>query len=195
MLRSRLHNKSSLQHQILEVFNKELGDRLVSGSDDRRLVLWNVANRYLVLSYDSDHADNVLQARIMPFSDASSIVTSATDGQVRLGQVADNSKVQTKILGEHNGHVHKLAVERGSPYILYSYGEDGLLVALLYFGNCVYQCNDVCTLKDNIRKTDAIKGAMLTIKQCKNELESVDPTLLSELRNEGRLFTPFFMPY
>ncbi|MFS8005293.1 putative transcription factor WD40-like family [Helianthus anomalus] len=171
MKTSTLHNKKSCsQHQILDVFSRELGfnpprifhhrfsasegvvsriglagnlighercvntvefnrsgDRLVSGSDDRRVVLWNVASRCLVLSYDSGHADNVLQARIMPFSDERSILTSATDGQVRLGQVADNGKVQTKRLGKHDGCVHKLAVEPGSPYIFYSCGEDGLV--------------------------------------------------------------------
>ncbi|KAJ0828868.1 putative transcription factor WD40-like family [Helianthus annuus] len=45
-------------------FNR-CGDRLVSGSDD---MLWNVASKALVLSYDSGHARNVLQARIMPFT-------------------------------------------------------------------------------------------------------------------------------
>ncbi|KAF5757845.1 putative transcription factor WD40-like family [Helianthus annuus] len=42
-------------------FNR-CGDRLVSGSDD---MLWNVASKALVLS---GHARNVLQARIMPFT-------------------------------------------------------------------------------------------------------------------------------
>ncbi|KAI3822464.1 hypothetical protein L1987_10054 [Smallanthus sonchifolius] len=54
-------------------------------------------------------------------------VTSAADGQVRLGQVTENGLVQTKRLGEHEGRVHKLAIEPGSPYIFYSCGEDGFV--------------------------------------------------------------------
>lgn len=103
------------------------GDHLVSGSDDRRVIFWNVATRSLVFTYASGHADNIFQARIMPFTDDRTIVTSAADGQVRLGQVAENGHIQTKKLGKHRGRVHKLAVEPGSPHIFYSCGEDGLV--------------------------------------------------------------------
>ncbi|CAI9264294.1 unnamed protein product [Lactuca saligna] len=103
------------------------GDHLVSGSDDRRVMFWNVATKSLVLSYASGHVDNIFQARIMPFTDDRTIVTSAADGQVRLGQIAENGHVQTKKLGKHHGRVHKLAVEPGSPHIFYSCGEDGLV--------------------------------------------------------------------
>lgn len=58
------------------------GDHLVSGSDDRRVIFWNVATTSLVLSYASGHVENIFQARIMPFSDDRTIVTSAADGQV-----------------------------------------------------------------------------------------------------------------
>lgn len=47
--------------------------------------------------------------------------------QVRLGLVLENGRVETKKVGKHQGRVHKLAVEPGSPYILYSCGEDGFL--------------------------------------------------------------------
>ncbi|XP_076886401.1 uncharacterized protein LOC143536252 [Bidens hawaiensis] len=103
------------------------GDRVVSGSDDRRVMLWNVATKSLVLSYDSGHMGNVFQARIMPFTDDRVIVTSGADGQVRLGQLAENGHVETKTLGNHDDRVHKLAVEPGSPHIFYSCGEDGIV--------------------------------------------------------------------
>ncbi|KAL4592225.1 hypothetical protein LXL04_005213 [Taraxacum kok-saghyz] len=103
------------------------GDHLVSGSDDRRVMIWNVATKSLVLSYPSGHVDNIFQAKIMPFTDDRTIVTSAADGQVRLGQIAENGKPHTKKLGKHHGRVHKLAVEPGSPHIFYSCGEDGLV--------------------------------------------------------------------
>ncbi|KAI3687775.1 hypothetical protein L1987_81478 [Smallanthus sonchifolius] len=137
------NNKRSSQHEILQIFNRELGfnsPRNVScrvsaseavvkriglaGSDDRQVMFWNVAAKSVVRSYDSGHVNSILQARIMPFTDDR---TSAADGQVRLGLVTENGLVQTKRLGEHEGRVHKLAVEPGSPYIFYSCGEDGFV--------------------------------------------------------------------
>lgn len=103
------------------------GDLLVSGSDDKQVILWNCANKTKCLSYPSGHLENVFQTRIMPFTDDRRIVTSSCDGQVRLGQVWEDGRVDTKRLGRHRGAVHKLAVEPGSPHILYSCGEDGFV--------------------------------------------------------------------
>ncbi|GMP49687.1 hypothetical protein CsSME_00016595 [Camellia sinensis var. sinensis] len=103
------------------------GDLLVSGSDDRQVMFWNWAMKKLEFSYPSGHLDNIFQVRIMPFTDDRKIVTSSADGQVRLGQVLENSEVETKRLGKHQGRVHNLAVEPGSPYIFYSCGEDGFI--------------------------------------------------------------------
>ncbi|TXG73931.1 hypothetical protein EZV62_002510 [Acer yangbiense] len=103
------------------------GDLLVSGSDDKRVILWNWATGSKIFSYSSGHLDNIFQTRIMPFTDDQSIVTSSADGQVRLGQVLEGGQVETKRLGKHQGRVHKLAVEPGCPHILYSCGEDGFV--------------------------------------------------------------------
>lgn len=105
----------------------QCGDRLVSGSDDRQVMFWNVATRSVVLAYASGHVDNIFQAKFMPLTDDRTIVTAAADGQVRLGQVLENGNVKTKKLGKHHGRVHKLAIEPGSPHIFYSCGEDGLV--------------------------------------------------------------------
>lgn len=47
--------------------------------------------------------------------------------QVRLAKIQDGGDVSTTLLGEHEGRVHNLAIEPGSPYIFYSCGEDGLV--------------------------------------------------------------------
>ncbi|PKA62654.1 hypothetical protein AXF42_Ash012241 [Apostasia shenzhenica] len=47
--------------------------------------------------------------------------------QVRLGQMREDGKVDTKLLGMHHGRIHKLAIEPGSPHNFYSCGEDGLV--------------------------------------------------------------------
>ncbi|CAA6656875.1 unnamed protein product [Spirodela intermedia] len=101
------------------------GDLLVSGSDDKQVIFWNWAVKSKKLSYHSGHSDNVFQARIMPFTDDKKVITSAADGQVRVGQISDDGRVHTKKLGTHQGRAHKLAIEPGSPYIFYSCGEDG----------------------------------------------------------------------
>ncbi|KAK4440786.1 DDB1- and CUL4-associated factor 8 [Sesamum alatum] len=103
------------------------GELLVSGSDDRQIMLWDWAARKLKFSYPSGHLDNIFQARIMPFTDDRKIVTSSADCQVRLSQVLENGSVETKRLSKHQGRVHRLAVEPGSPYVFYSCGEDGFV--------------------------------------------------------------------
>ncbi|KAF8397628.1 hypothetical protein HHK36_016548 [Tetracentron sinense] len=103
------------------------GDLLVSGSDDRQVIFWNWTDKIKKFSYPSGHLDNIFQTCIMPFTDDRKLVTSGGDGQVRLGQVLENGRVDTKRLGKHRGHVYKLAIEPGSPHIFYSCGEDGFL--------------------------------------------------------------------
>jgi len=103
------------------------GETLVSGSDDKEIVLWNWAVERKRLSYASGHDGNVFQARMMPYSDDRVIISCAADGQVRYGQVLEGGQVETKKLAKHRGRAHKLAVEPGSSRIFYSCGEDGVV--------------------------------------------------------------------
>ncbi|XP_025614001.1 uncharacterized protein [Arachis hypogaea] len=103
------------------------GDLLVSGSDDRQVVVWNWASKTKLFAYPSGHSDNIFQTKIMPFTNDSRIVTSAGDGQIRLGVLREDGRADTTLLGKHRGNVYKLALEPGSPHIFYSCGEDGLV--------------------------------------------------------------------
>ncbi|KAF2322674.1 hypothetical protein GH714_028269 [Hevea brasiliensis] len=107
-------------------FNAD-GDILVSGSDDRRVILWDWETEHIKLSFHSGHNNNVFQAKIMPYTDDRSIVTCAADGQVRHAQILERGAVETALLAKHQGQAHKLAIEPGSPHIFYTCGEDGLV--------------------------------------------------------------------
>ncbi|GMH02936.1 hypothetical protein Nepgr_004775 [Nepenthes gracilis] len=103
------------------------GDILVSGSDDRKVVLWDWEFGRVKLSFHSGHSNNVFQAKIMPYSDDRSIVTCAADGQVRHAQILESGRAETLYLGSHRARAHKLAIEPGSPHNFYTCGEDGLV--------------------------------------------------------------------
>ncbi|KAJ3682808.1 hypothetical protein LUZ60_013035 [Juncus effusus] len=107
-------------------FNPD-GGILVSGSDDKDIVFWDWSVCRKSFSYNSGHLDNIFQASVMPFTDDRTVVSSAADGQVRVGQIKEGGDVSTKQIGSHMGRVHKLAIEPGSPHSFFSCGDDGLV--------------------------------------------------------------------
>ena len=78
------HKLNGHQGCVNTVEFNSTGDLLVSGSDDKRVILWNWATGSKIFSYSSGHLDNIFQTRIMPFTDDQSIVTSSADGQVKM---------------------------------------------------------------------------------------------------------------
>ncbi|XP_058098366.1 uncharacterized protein LOC131243210 isoform X2 [Magnolia sinica] len=128
VLRLDIHKKLEKHRGCVNTvsFNAD-GGILVSGSDDRMVILWNWDAGLVKLAFHSGHMNNVFQAKMMPYSDDRSLITCAADGQVRHAQIRDGGHVDTATLGRHQGRVHKLAIEPGSPHIFYSCGEDGLV--------------------------------------------------------------------
>ncbi|KAK8916080.1 hypothetical protein KSP39_PZI022699 [Platanthera zijinensis] len=103
------------------------GDILMSGSDDRMIMLWHWESGSVKLSFHSGHSNNVFQAKFMPYTEDHTIVSCAADGEVRHTQILGGGQVVTTLLGQHEGRAHRLAIEPGSPHIFYSCGEDGLV--------------------------------------------------------------------
>ncbi|XP_072993194.1 uncharacterized protein [Typha latifolia] len=104
------------------------GSILLSGSDDRMIILWNWEVGLTKLLFHSGHTDNVLQAKFMPYTDDRTIITCAADGEVRYTQLMESGAVASTMLAKHEGWVHKLAIEPGSPHTFYSCGEDGVVL-------------------------------------------------------------------
>ncbi|XP_077246731.1 uncharacterized protein LOC143886571 isoform X2 [Tasmannia lanceolata] len=128
VLRLDIHKKLDKHRGCVNTisFNDD-GNILVSGSDDRMIMLWNWDAGVVKLAFHSGHINNVFQAKMMPYTGDRTIVTCAADGQVRLAQLQEGGRVDTVNLAWHEGRVHKLAIEPGSPHIFYSCGEDGLV--------------------------------------------------------------------
>lgn len=83
MLRFEVHRNLEKHKGCVNTvsFNAD-GDILISGSDDRRVILWDWQLGKVKLSFHSGHGNNVFQAKFMPFSDDRTIVTCAADGMV-----------------------------------------------------------------------------------------------------------------
>nr|GFC56163.1 hypothetical protein [Tanacetum cinerariifolium] len=61
-------------------FNAD-GNILVSGSDDRQVILWDWETGSVKLAFDSGHCYNVYQAKIIPETGERSIIICAAVGQ------------------------------------------------------------------------------------------------------------------
>ncbi|KAI6646603.1 DDB1- and CUL4-associated factor 8-like [Oopsacas minuta] len=104
------------------------GTLLASGSDDLNIVVWKWMERRPFLTFDTKHTFNVFQARFMPESDSSVIVSAARDGQVRAHIIGSSGELaNSRRVASHKDSAHKLAVDRSLPHTFLSCGEDGLI--------------------------------------------------------------------
>ncbi|XP_077985524.1 DDB1- and CUL4-associated factor 8-like [Glandiceps talaboti] len=111
-------------------FNQN-GNLLATGSDDLEIVLWEWARNKPSLIYQSGHKSNVFQAKFMPHSGDTTIVSCARDGQVRVGYLSSTGVCKgTKKLVQHRGAAHKLGIEADSAVNFLSCGEDSLVYSI-----------------------------------------------------------------
>jgi WD repeat-containing protein 42A len=101
------------------------GQRLISGSDDRHIVLGDWQTGAICSRWHSGHHNNVFQAKCVPLSNERRLVSCAADGQVRVSELAEDGTATTRALLQHRGRAHKLAVDPNSPNTILSTGEDG----------------------------------------------------------------------
>jgi len=99
---------------------------LISGSDDRKIKLWDWQLGKKVLTFDSGHIDNVFQARCIPAS-SFTIASSSADGQIRASVLSNDGISSSRRLWQHDGRAHKIALSI-YPSTFLSCGEDGSIV-------------------------------------------------------------------
>lgn len=106
----------------------QTGTKLVSGSDDLDIIIWDWTVAEPLLVYDSGHRTNIFQAKFMPLSGDLHIVSCARDGQVRIAELSGTGVCKnTRRLAQHRGAAHKLTVEQDSPHFFLSCGEDAVV--------------------------------------------------------------------
>ena len=104
------------------------GSLLASGSDDLNIVVWKWMERRPLYTFDTKHTTNVFQARFMPESDNSVLVSAARDGQVRAHIINSSGELaNSRRVANHRDSAHKLAVDPSLPHTFLSCGEDGLV--------------------------------------------------------------------
>lgn len=128
---TNLH-RLELQHTLVAhagcvntvAFN-DTGDILLSGSDDRTVILWDWRHRRRLLCFETGHTSNVFQARALHGTDTNTIVTCARDGQVRLVSIhPSGTAISTTRLAIHRSAAHKIALDPHTPSCFFSCGED-----------------------------------------------------------------------
>lgn len=102
-------------------------DRLISGSDDYQIAIWDWQEGTRVASFASGHYGNVFQAKNLDGAGSGKLVSSGADGQVLLHEICEGCSgvLRSKNLYQHSGRAHKLAVSPTNSNVLLSVGEDG----------------------------------------------------------------------
>jgi len=79
------------------------------GSDDLQLILWDWARGAVVAKHNTGHMANVFQAKFMPHTQDTVMVTAARDGQIRLMALSPTGElVHSKRVALHGGSAHKV---------------------------------------------------------------------------------------
>jgi WD repeat-containing protein 42A len=111
---------------VNSVLFSETGQYALTGSDDTYVNIYDVDSGEMLQRIPTIHDNNIFFAKDVSGSNCSKIITCAADGQVVLMLNNGDGRRQSKILHEHNGRAHRIALIPGAPDQFYSCGEDGV---------------------------------------------------------------------
>jgi len=107
----------------------QAGSLLASGSDDFKLIIWRPFSRddeLVQKTVTTGHQGNIFGLKFMPHTNDSILASGAGDCQVR---VHDADKGETlHVFTPHCSRVKRLEVAHSEPHLLWSAGEDGLVM-------------------------------------------------------------------
>ncbi|XP_037079395.1 WD and tetratricopeptide repeats protein 1-like [Pollicipes pollicipes] len=104
------------------------GSLLVSGSDDSQVILWEPYHQKLLQTIPTGHNGNIFSVKLLPASEDRVLATCAADCQIKVLDVPFGEV--THQCSCHQGRVKRLAVSSHLPYLVWSAGEDGLVMQL-----------------------------------------------------------------
>ncbi|XP_065649560.1 WD and tetratricopeptide repeats protein 1 isoform X2 [Hydra vulgaris] len=135
------------------------GDYLLSGSDDTRIILWDVRKRKSSVKINTTHQGNIFSVKFLPYSSDNIVASSAADRVINLYNV--NTKSEIHSFKCHSGRVKKLAVSNHSPFLLWSGSEDGTLREFDLreaYHDCSSSCSNILiNLRQHVSYTNEIK--------------------------------------
>jgi WD40 repeat protein len=98
------------------------GTRILSGSDDTRLKIWDVGQEKALKTIETGHATNIFCARFMTFSDEQRIVSCSADGAVKH---LDLETASIRPFNCHTDMAYEVAPDPENPNIFFTCSEDG----------------------------------------------------------------------
>lgn len=103
------------------------GTLLASGSDDRTIIIWDPFKRTRENVVTTGHGGNIFSVKFMPDFCDTLVASCASNSSVKLTDTL-TSRNLLDCQGCHSDRVKRLAVHQNEPHLIWSSGEDGLIL-------------------------------------------------------------------
>lgn len=103
------------------------GSLLASGSDDSTIIIWDPYRKTQKRTVTTGHQGNIFSVKFIPDTCDTLVASSASDNCVKLTD-SITSRNLLNCTGCHTDRVKRLAVHQDEPNLIWSSGEDGLIL-------------------------------------------------------------------